>query len=206
MDTTLKARHQQILDYLHHYTKEHGFPPSVREICAATGLKSPSTVHRYLGELEQLGFLKRDPAKPRAIVLTTSSPSELESEQRVKSLPVLGRISAGLPILAEEHLMDVIPFAESLLGSGNHFMLKVSGESMIEAGILPEDYVIVRQQNTAENGDIVVALLGEEATVKRFYKEQATVKLQPANSQMQPIYSNEVKVIGKVIGLYRAIN
>ncbi len=206
MDTTLKQRHQQILEYLHHYTKEHGFPPSVREICSATGLRSPSTVHRYLGELESLGYLKRDPAKPRAILLTTSSPSEVEPEQRVKPIPVLGRISAGLPILAEEHLIDTIPFSENLVGSGNHFILKVSGESMIEAGILPEDYVIVRQQNTAENGDIVVALLGEEATVKRFYKEQATVKLQPANSQMQPIYSNEIKVIGKVIGLYRLIS
>ncbi|MBO8127234.1 MAG: transcriptional repressor LexA [Firmicutes bacterium] len=206
-ELALKKRHQEILEYLHEYTGEHGYPPSVREIAAHLGLKSPSTVHKYLNELEDLGYIKRDPAKPRAILLTTSPPQEEvhHSVHPVKHIPVLGNIAAGLPILAEEQLVDTLPFAEDLVGAGDHFILVVKGESMIEAGILPGDYVIVRRQEEAEDGDIVVALLDDEATVKRFFKEKTAVRLQPENSLMEPIYTRDVVILGKVTGLYRQL-
>lgn len=207
MNQELKPRHQQILAFLHEYIQGHGFAPSVREICAAVGLKSPSNVHKYLQELEEQGFIRRDPAKPRALILTTIAPDEAQlfPASKVKEIPVLGRISAGLPLLAQENLVQTLPFAEDLLGSGDHFILRVKGESMIGAGILPEDYVIVRRQNNAENGDIVVALLGDEATVKRFFREKAAVKLQPENPHMEPIFTRDVTILGKVTGLYRQL-
>ena len=195
MELELKPRHQQILAFLHEFSQEHGFAPSIQEIGTAIGFRSTSALRKYLQELEELGYIKRDPAKSRALSITTVSPHEAEPlRYAVKEIPVLNNIAAGLPLLTQGQLIDSIPFAEKLVGSGDHFILKVQGNSMVEADILPGDYVIVRHQTYAENGDIVVAFLDNEATIKRFYEEKAAVQLQPKDS---------VTILGKVIGLFR---
>lgn len=199
----LTKRQQQILDYVLDQIHRKGYPPSVREIGKAFNLSSSATVHSHLAALEQKGLLRRDPGKPRALeVLFLPEPDNLSSPNRIRNIPVVGRIAAGEPILAHENIEDTLPFPAELTDE-NTFILIVNGDSMKEAGILEGDYLVVRQQNTANNGDIVVALLEDEATVKRFYKERDHVRLQPENSQMKPIITKDIAILGKAIALFR---
>lgn len=190
----------KILAYIEKATLQKGYPPSVREICEATGLKSTSTVHGHLIRLEKKGLLYRDSMKPRAI----SVPADHQAYRAdLVQVPVVGRVTAGIPITATENIEDYISLPQAMIGSGDHFILSVRGESMIEAGILDGDYVIVRKQSTADNGDIVIAMIDDEATVKRFYKENGVFRLQPENSSMEPIIVPELTILGKVVSLYR---
>lgn len=190
----------KILAYIEKATLQKGYPPSVREICDATGLKSTSTVHGHLIRLEKKGLLYRDSMKPRAI----SVPSDHQMYRtEMVNVPIVGRVSAGSPILATENIEDYIALPQSMLGEGEHYVLGVRGESMIEAGIMDGDYVVVRKQPTAYNGDIVVAMVEDDATVKRFYRENGHFRLQPENSTMEPIIVPEVTILGKVVSLYR---
>lgn len=190
----------KILAYIEKATLQKGYPPSVREICDATGLKSTSTVHGHLIRLEKKGLLYRDSMKPRAI----SVPSDHQMYRtEMINVPIVGRVSAGTPILATENIEDYIALPQSMLGEGEHYVLGVRGESMIEAGIMDGDYVVVRKQPTAYNGDIVVAMVEDDATVKRFYRENGHFRLQPENSTMKPIIVPEVTILGKVVSLYR---
>ena len=193
---------QRILDYIKSEIQQKGYPPSVREIANAVGLKSTSTVHGHLQRLEKRGLLHRDAMKPRAMEVV-GDPNFVRSG--TTAVPVIGRVTAGLPILAEENLEDYVALPDVMLGDGEHFILLVRGDSMIEAGILDGDYIIVRRQQEANNGDIVVAMIDDSATVKRFYKENGHFRLQPENSAMEPIYADEVIVLGKVISLYRLV-
>ena len=190
----------KILAYIEKATLQKGYPPSVREICEATGLKSTSTVHGHLVRLEKKGLLYRDSMKPRAI--SVSSDHQAYRADMVP-VPVVGRVTAGIPITATENIEDYLALPQALLGSGEHFILSVRGDSMIEAGILDGDYVIVRRQNTAENGEIVIAMIDDEATVKRYYKENGVYRLQPENSTMEPIIVTDLTILGKVVSLYR---
>ena len=190
----------KILAYIEKATLQKGYPPSVREICDATGLKSTSTVHGHLIRLEKKGLLYRDSMKPRAI----SVPSDHQMYRtEMINVPIVGRVSAGSPMLATENIEDYIAVPQSMLGEGEHYVLGVRGESMIEAGIMDGDYVVVRKQPTAYNGDIVVAMVEDDATVKRFYRENGHFRLQPENSTMEPIIVPEVTILGKVVSLYR---
>lgn len=200
----LTRRQRQILDYIREQVRKKGYPPSVREIGAAVGLSSSSTVHGHLARLEQKGFIRRDPTKPRAIELLASLPGSgvTPPVSRVE-VPVVGRVTAGEPILAVENIEETFPLPLDLARDQDLFMLRVRGESMIEAGIFDGDYVVVRKQQHADNGDIVVALLEDEATVKRFFRERDHVRLQPENPGMEPIRSREVEVLGKVVGVFR---
>lgn len=190
----------KILAYIEKATLQKGYPPSVREICEATGLKSTSTVHGHLIRLEKKGLLYRDSMKPRAI----SVPADHQAYRGdMAQVPVVGRVTAGVPITATENIEDYIMLPQAMIGSGEHFILSVRGDSMIEAGILDGDYVIVRKQNTAENGEIVIAMIDDEATVKRFYKENGVFRLQPENSTMDPIIVSDLTILGKVVSLYR---
>ena len=190
----------KILAYIEKATLQKGYPPSVREICDATGLKSTSTVHGHLIRVEKKGLLYRDSMKPRAI----SVPSDHQMYRtEMINVPIVGRVSAGSPILATENIEDYIALPQSMLGEGEHYVLGVRGESMIEAGIMDGDYVVVRKQPTAYNGDIVVAMVEDDATVKRFYRENGHFRLQPENSTMEPIIVPEVTILGKVVSLYR---
>lgn len=193
-------RMDQIFKYIKEFLIAKGYPPSVREIGKAVGLKSSSTVHGYLNQLEEAGLIHRDPTKPRAIDLLEDKPWE-----RTVNIPLIGTVTAGTPILAQENIEEVFAFPQSLLGTTSEtFMLKVDGDSMIKAGIFDGDYIMVRQQNTANNSDIVVALVnGEAATVKRFFKEKNQIRLQPENDSMEPFYEKDVTILGKVIGVYR---
>ena len=200
-DTSISLKQQQILAVIQSAIKAKGYPPSVREIGEAVGLKSPSTVHMHLNKLEQLGAIRRESEKNRAIDVVGSSTLR---NAPMTMVPLVGRVTAGQPILATENIEDSYPFPADLVGQEDVFMLKVDGESMIQAGIFDGDYLIVRDQDSARNGDIVVALVdGEEATVKRFFHEKDRVRLQPENDRMDPIYSRDVAVLGKVIGVYR---
>lgn len=203
----LSAKQLQILDFIKQEVREKGYPPSVREICEAIGLKSTSTVHGHLSRLEKKGYIRRDPTKPRAIEILDGATELLPSHpgQEIIEVPIVGTITAGTPILAVENVEDTFPIPASYVNSsGNVFMLKVKGESMIEAGIFDKDLVLVRQQPTADNGDIIVALIdGDYATVKTFYKENGHIRLQPENSSMSPIIVSDCAVLGKVIGLFR---
>jgi len=190
----------KILAYIERATLQKGYPPSVREICEAIGLKSTSTVHGHLIRLEKKGLLYRDSMKPRAI----SVPADHQAYRSdMVQVPVVGQVTAGVPILATENIEDFIALPQAMVGSGDHFILSVRGESMIGAGILDGDYVIVRKQNTADNGDIVIAMIEDEATVKRFYKENGVFRLQPENPTMDPIIVDELTILGKVVSLYR---
>ncbi len=199
---SLNERQRSILQFIQEKTKVQGYPPSVREIGTAVGLKSSSTVHMYLVQLEEMGFIKRDPAKPRAILVVQDEPEE-NMDFKVRQLPVLGKVAAGSPILAEENIENYMAVPVDFLGNGNYYILRVQGDSMIDAGIFDKDYVIVKEQRDAANGEIVVALLEDEATVKRYYKMADHFKLQPENSAMEPIITTELTILGKVAGLLR---
>ncbi len=192
-----------ILRYICDQIDERGFPPSVREICEATGLKSTSTVHGHLKRLEKQGMLKRDSLKPRAMAVTKRNADT--AGKHVRMIPLLGPVAAGSPILAEESISEMLPIPDFMLRDGEHFALLVRGDSMIQAGILNGDYLVVKQQTTANNGDIVVAMINGDATVKRFFKEKGHFRLQPENSAMQPIILKEVEIIGKVVSVYRTL-
>ncbi|MGE5605290.1 MAG: transcriptional repressor LexA [Bacteroidota bacterium] len=204
----LTARQQEILDYIKKEVQKKGYPPSVREIGEAVGLSSSSSVHAHLEKLEEMGYLRRDPTKPRAIeVLTDDTPlSSFDGPKNLQYVPIVGAVTAGAPILAEQNIQDYFPLPKDFSRSEETFMLKVRGDSMTGAGIFDGDMVIVNKESVAKNGDIVVALLGDEATVKRFYKETTHVRLQPENDQYEPILSPNVQVLGKVVGLIRRIN
>ncbi|GEA15323.1 MAG: repressor LexA [Moorella sp. (in: firmicutes)] len=203
MSSDLTPRQEMVLNYIRHFIEVHGYPPTVRDICRATGLRSSSTVHGHLNRLEKKGYIRRDPTRSRAIEILTPHPGLPHTSRNIVSIPLLGKITAGQPILAVENIEEVFPLSSELAGSEDAFMLQVQGDSMIEAGILEGDYLIVRPQDRAENGDIVVALLGDEATVKYFYRYEDHIELVPANSRLQPIKTREVSILGKVIGLYR---
>lgn len=192
-----------ILEYIRTQVEENGFPPSVREICQAVGLKSTSTVHGHLKRLEKQGLLKRDSMKPRAMSVVEKD--QTPEKELMRMVPLLGPVAAGTPILAEENVSDMLPIPEFMLKDGAHFALLVRGDSMIQAGILNGDYLVVKQQNHALNGDIVVAMVNGDATVKRFYKEKGHFRLQPENDAMQPLVVKEVEVLGKVVTVYRAL-
>ncbi|HEX3226115.1 MAG TPA: transcriptional repressor LexA [Gaiellaceae bacterium] len=200
----LTGRQQEIWSFLVDYVDRHGYPPTVREIGEAVGLASPSTVHAHLANLERAGLLRRDPTKPRALELTGR---ESASVATMPKLPLLGQIAAGGPLLAEQNVEDELAVPETLRGD---FLLRVKGDSMIEAGILEGDIVVVRRAQDARNGEIVVALAGDdesadEATVKTFYKEKGRIRLQPENSALEPIYADHVQVLGKVVGVFREL-
>ena len=197
----MRASHenqQRILDFIKSEIEEKGYPPSVREICAAVGLRSTSTVHAHLNHLEEKGLIRRDSTKPRALEVLDGSQS------RGRSVPLVGRVTAGQPILAVENIEEYLSLPQSVLGQGEMFSLRVEGESMIDAGIMDGDIVVLRQQDTAENGEIVVAMTpDDEATVKRIFYEENRVRLQPENPTMQPIYVDTVTVLGKLTALIR---
>ncbi len=199
-------KQQMILDFLNRYQMEKGYPPSIREICKAVGFKSTSTVHSYIKKLEEEGHITKDATKPRALKVLKSGRKNFEgyiADQEIDNIPVLGKITAGAPILAVENIEETFPVPVQYLGNSTSFMLKVRGDSMINAGIMDGDYIIVRQQNTALNGDIVVALIDEEATVKTFYKEKDHYRLQPENPDYEPIIVKDLRILGKVTGLFR---
>jgi repressor LexA len=209
----LTARQQEIWQYLAQYVDEHGYPPTVREIGDAVGLASPSTVHAHLANLERAGLLRRDPTKPRALELVGRRKAEPEptpiARDRTPVLPLVGQIAAGGPLLAEEAIEDEIAVPEPL-GRDADFLLRVKGDSMVEAGILEGDIVVVRKQQDARDGDVVVALAGDdesadEATVKTFYREAGRVRLQPENSALEPLYPANVQILGKVVGVFRSL-
>lgn len=210
-DTPLTARQQEIWQFLVTYVDDHGYPPTVREIGEEVGLASPSTVHAHLANLERVGLIKRDPTKPRAIELSGHRRVDVPSAVDVRRLPLLGRVAAGGPLLAEENVEDVIAVPESIGGGAADFLLTIHGDSMIEAGILDGDTIVVQRRDDAHNGDIVVALAGEdestdEATVKTFYREaDGRIRLQPENAALEPIYADHVKILGKVVGVFRSL-
>jgi repressor LexA len=207
----LTPRQRQIWDFLVDYGDQHGYPPTVREIGEAVGLASPSTVHAHLANLERAGLLRRDPTKPRALELIgreRSGATRPTPETHV--LPLVGQIAAGGPMLAEESIEGYLGVPEPLARGGEEFILRVKGDSMIDAGILDGDYVVVRKQQDAQNGDVVVALAGshevaDEATVKRFFREANGIRLQPENAALEPIYAPHVQILGKVIGVFRRL-
>ena len=206
----LTGRQQEIWKFLTDYVDEHGYPPTVREIGEAVGLASPSTVHAHLANLERAGLIKRDPTKPRALELRRDPKPEQTRAADVHRLPLLGEIAAGGPLLAEQDIEEYIAVPEPLARGGEEFLLRVKGDSMVNAGILDGDLVVVQRQQTARNGEIVVALAGddevtEEATVKRFFKENGRIRLQPENDTLEPIYADHVQVLGKVTGVFRSL-
>ncbi len=197
-------RENEILEFINEQVRLKGYPPSIREICTAVGLSSPSTVHTYLKKLEDKGLLVKDGSKTRAIRLVETEAERMaEPIAEYLSVPVVGSVAAGQPILAQENVTDTFPLPMVFAHNKNVFMLKVKGDSMIEAGILSGDYVIVEQQETARNGDIVVALLDDSATVKTFYRENDYIRLQPENEALSPILVRDVKILGKVTGVFR---
>ena len=235
----LKEREQKILEYMKSVIREKGYPPTVREICGALGIKSTSTAHKDIASLEEKGYLKKDPARPRALLVVDDDFDQLEAVRSaayggaggaqdfsvnegpaesfggtpdmiertdIVDIPMVGRIAAGTPILAEQNIEDSFPIPARFIGSGTNFMLTVRGESMIEAGIMDGDYILVEQCSTARNGDMVVAMVDgfeSEATVKTFYKEEGHIRLQPENHTMSPIIVDDVKILGKVKGVFR---
>ncbi|MCX8052938.1 MAG: transcriptional repressor LexA [Armatimonadetes bacterium] len=202
MGVELTQRQRQILQYIVQHTETQGYPPTVREIGEGVNLSSSSTVHAHLKALEQAGLIRRDPVLTRAIRVVAGNIESIKPK-RVANLPVLGRVSAGSPTLASEYIEDTFPVPLDFLEGAEGFMLRVKGDSMIDDGIRNGDYVIVRRQHTANNGDTVVALVDDEATIKRFYKEDNRICLKPANSSVQPMYFDSVTVLGKVVGLIR---
>ena len=208
----LTGRQQEIWDFLVEYVDGHGYPPTVREIGERVGLASPSTVHAHLANLERAGLLKRDPTKPRALELVGRRAASDGDGSRpdVHKLPLVGEIAAGGPLLAEENIEEYLAVPEPLSRGGAEFLLRVKGESMINAGILDGDIIVVRRQQDARDGEIVVALAGDdesadEATVKRFFSENGRVRLQPENDALEPIYAKHVEILGKVIGVFRQL-
>lgn len=199
----LSAKQLEILSYMKNEVSQKGYPPSVREICMAVGLKSTSTVHGHLERLEKKGYIRRDPTKPRAIEILDPSDNIIHKREMV-DVPIVGNVTAGVPILAVENIEDTFPIPIEYVNNDEVFMLRVKGDSMIEAGIFNKDLILVRQQSFADNGDIVVALLDDDyATVKTFYKEKDHIRLQPENAALSPIIVSDVSIVGKVIGLFR---
>lgn len=202
----ISSRQKTILDFIKSEVKEKGYPPSVREIGEAVGLASSSTVHGHLERLEKKGYIRRDPTKPRAIEILDNDGKD-NSESDIVKVPLIGKVTAGLPITAIENIEEYYPLPASMVKNGEVYMLTIQGDSMIEVGIYNGDYVIVRKQSTANNGEIVVAMTDEaEATVKRFYKEKNHIRLQPENSSMEPIILDNAVILGKVIGVIRQIH
>jgi repressor LexA len=202
----LTKRQQEIFDFIKKYSAINGYPPTVRDIGKAVGLASSSTVHAHLSNLERIGLLRRDPTKPRAIELLDRAAAGVLSIVRPQGLPVVGQVAAGQPVLAEENIEEYIETPDFAGGRDGEYLLRVRGESMKDVGIMEGDLVVVRKQETAVDGDIVVALVGEEATVKRFFQEADHVRLQPENAAMEPIRTRDVRVLGKVVGLMRSIS
>jgi len=201
----LTKRQQEIFDFIRKYSAKYGYPPTVRDIGKAVGLASSSTVHAHLANLEKIGLLRRDPSKPRAIELLDRAVESVRGIVRAEGLPLVGSVAAGNPVLAEENVEEYVSVPEIAGGADGEYLLRIRGDSMKEAGILEGDYVVVRPQDTANDGEVVVALLGEEATVKRFFRESDHIRLQPENDTMEPIRSKEVKVLGRVVGLLRTV-
>jgi repressor LexA len=206
----VSERQREIYDFVVAYSRKHGYPPTVREIGSEVGLASPSTVHVHLAKLEQAGYLRRDPTKPRALELVGRERSSRGGGD-VHVLPLVGEIAAGGALLAEQNIEDYLAVPEPLSRGEDEFLLRVKGESMIDAGILSGDYVVVRRQSTAQNGDVVAALVGDdesadEATVKRFFREGGRVRLQPENSALKPLFPEHVQILGKVVGLFRQLS
>jgi repressor LexA len=206
----LTKRQQEIFDFIRKHSAKYGYPPTVRDIGKAVGLASSSTVHAHLANLEKIGLLRRDPSKPRAIeLLDRAMGSAVEGVRGIvrpgDSLPLVGSVAAGAPMLAEENVEEYVSVPELAGGGDGQYLLQIRGDSMKDAGILDGDYVVVHSQDTARDGDIVVALLGEEATVKRFFHESDHIRLQPENETMEPIRSTDVKVLGRVVGLLRSV-
>ena len=210
MARKITKRQQQIYDFIRSYQKDKGYPPSVREMAAAVGLSSPSTVHAHLSALEEHGLIKRDATKPRALEVFNSDGSSVKlddvkesSTRGTVSLPLVGRVAAGMPILAEQNIEDTFTVPSEIATDSSSFILEVHGVSMINVGIFNGDYIVVREQKSAMNGEIVVAMIDGEATVKTFYKEQGRVRLQPENDSMEPIYAESPIILGKVVALMR---
>lgn len=210
MARKITKRQQQIYDFIRSYQQEKGYPPSVREMAAAVGLSSPSTVHAHLSALEEHGLIKRDATKPRALEVFNSDGDAVklaevkETPSRgTVSLPLVGRVAAGMPILAEQNIEDTFTLPTEIASDSSSFVLEVHGNSMINAGIFNGDFIIVREQKSAMNGEIVVAMIDGEATVKTFYKERGRVRLQPENDSMEPIYADNPTILGKVVALMR---
>src|SRR3954464_13658366 len=202
VELSLTKRQREIFDFIKSYSAEHGYPPTVRDIGKAIGLTSSSTVHAHLSNLEKLGLLRRDPSKPRALELLGEAARKVVGPS---GLPLVGRVAAGAPVLADENIEDYVPVPDIAGGEQGEYVLRVWGDSMKNAGILDGDYVVVRPQSTADDGDIVVALVGEEATVKRFCKEKDHVRLQPENDDFEPIRSRDAQLIGSVVGVCRRV-
>ncbi len=197
----ISKKQEEILEYIKSQILKRGFPPAVREICEAVHLKSTSSVHSHLETLEKNGYIRRDPTKPRAIEILDDTFNLVRRE--LVNVPVVGRVAAGEPILAQEHIEDYFPLPADILPNKQTFLLKVKGESMINIGVLDGDYVLVQEEHTAHNGDMVVALIEDGATVKTFYKEEGVIRLQPENDYMDPIIVKDVSILGKVIGVFR---
>jgi repressor LexA len=198
----LTKRQKEIFDFIRRYASRYGYPPTVREIGKAVGLHSSSTVHAHLANLEKVGLLRRDPTKPRAIELLVD---KAKKAMRGPGLPVIGRVAAGEPILAEENIEEYVEVPEAIGGDESDYVLRVQGDSMRDAGILEGDYVVVKSADDATNGEIVVALLGEEATVKRFFREKDRVRLQPENKAYKPIRTRDAQLLGRVVGVFRKV-
>ena len=197
----ISAKQEEILEYIKAQTLQRGYPPAVREICDAVHLKSTSSVHSHLETLEKNGYIRRDPTKPRAIEILDESFNFTRRE--MVNVPIVGRVAAGEPILAEQNVENYFPIPMEFMPNNQTFMLKVRGESMINAGIFDGDYVLVEQMQTAHNGDMVVALIEDGATVKTFYREEGVIRLQPENDALEPIIVRDVQIMGKVIGVFR---
>jgi len=203
LKTDLSKRQKEIFDFISRYAAKHGYPPTVREIGKAVGLHSSSTVHAHLSKLEKIGVLRRDPTKPRAIEVLVE---RAKRAVRPAGLPLVGTVAAGEPILAEENIEDYLEVPDVIGGEDGDYILSVRGESMIDAGILEGDFVVVRPSETARDGEIVVALVGDdEATVKRYFREKDHIRLQPENKSMKPIRSQEVRLLGKIVGVFRSL-
>jgi len=205
VDFDLTKRQQEIFEFIKRYSAKYGYPPTVRDIGKAVGLASSSTVHAHLSNLEKIGLLRRDPSKPRAIELLDRAVEGVKSVVRPNGLPLVGQVAAGAPVLAEENIEEYVEVPDLAGGDKGEYLLRVRGESMKDAGILEGDFVVVRPQKTARDAEIVVALVGEEATIKRFFREDDHVRLQPENAAMEPIRSKEVRVLGRVVGLLRTV-
>ena len=203
MELNLTKRQQEIFDFVKRYGSEHGYPPTVRDIGKAIGLTSSSTVHAHLANLEKLGVLRRDPTKPRAIEVLVDKAKQVVAPG---GLPLVGQVAAGQPVLAEENIEEYVTIPPMAGGEDGEFVLRVKGDSMKDAGILEGDHVIVRRQDSASDGEIVVALVGEEATVKRFFREADHVRLQPENDALEPIRTRDVQVLGRVVGVCRRLS
>ncbi len=205
-DLNLTKRQQEIFDFIKRYSAKYGYPPTVRDIGKAVGLASSSTVHAHLANLEKVGLLRRDPSKPRALELLDKASDAVKSVMPGSpGLPLVGNVAAGQPILAEENIEEYVPVPDIIGGDTGEYILRVRGDSMINAGILEGDFVVVRPQDTADDGEIIVALVGEEATVKRYFRESDHIRLQPENDALEPIRSRDVKILGRVIGVFRRV-